>query len=56
MKPTMKKSDDYVARKIAEADASTEMLFGCVNSLGDTTPSAQDSIHNWLRNRIAITF
>lgn len=55
-KPSMKKSKEYMARKIAQANANTHLKFGCINSLGETTAEAQQLFHEWISQRLDITF
>ena len=54
LKPSMKKREEYMARKIAEANANKELKFGCINSLGDTTEEAQQIFHAWISKRLEI--
>jgi hypothetical protein len=55
LKPSMEKNEEYMARKIAEADANKELKFGCINSLGDTTSEAQQMFHDWISKRLNVT-
>ncbi|MBR4311955.1 MAG: Stealth CR1 domain-containing protein [Bacteroidaceae bacterium] len=54
-KPSAKKATDYMARKIAEADANKDLKFGCINSLGETTEEAQQMFHAWISKRLGVT-
>lgn len=54
-KPSLNKSAEYMARKIAEADANKNLKFGCINSLGETTEEAQRMFHTWITARLNIT-
>lgn len=54
-KPSTKKAANYMARKLAEADANDALMFGCINSLGETTEEAQKLFHAWITRRLDIT-
>lgn len=54
-KPSLKKSTEYMARKIAEADANKRLKFGCINSLGETSEEAQRMFQTWITTRLGIT-
>ena len=54
-KPSAKKTTDYMARKLAEAEANRNLKFGCINSLGETTEEAQRMFHSWITGRLDIT-
>lgn len=54
-KPSEKKAADYMARKLAEAEANSDLKFGCINSLGETTEEAQKMFHTWITGRLNIT-
>lgn len=53
-KPSAKKTTDYMARKLAEADANSNLKFGCINSLGETTVEAQQMFHSWISRKLEI--
>ena len=53
-KPSMGKREEYMARKIAEADANKKLKFGCINSLGETTEEAQKMFHTWMSERLNV--
>lgn len=55
LKPSSKRNDNYMARKLAEADANKRLVFGCINSLGETTEEAQKMFHSWIAGRLNIT-
>lgn len=54
-KPSVEKKGGYMARKIAEAEANKEILFGCINSLGETTLEEQEMFNEWATKRLGIT-
>lgn len=53
-KPSMEKREDYMARKIAEADGNEGLKFGCINSLGETTEEAQQIFHAWISKKLDV--
>lgn len=42
----------YMERKLREADSNPHLLFGCINSLGETTAEEQRLFHNWICRRL----
>lgn len=54
-KPSVEKKGGYMARKIAEADGNKALLFGCINSLGETTLEEQQMFNEWAQSRLNIT-
>ena len=54
LKPSMEKREEYMARKIAEAEAGKELKFGCINSLGETTDEAQQMFHAWISKKLDV--
>ncbi|MBR5103555.1 MAG: Stealth CR1 domain-containing protein [Bacteroidales bacterium] len=54
LKPSVDKAGGYMARKLAEADSNKEMIFGCVNSLGETTIEEQQMFHQWISKLLDI--
>ena len=46
----------YMERKLREADSNPNLLFGCVNSLGETTTEEQELFHHWICKRLSIEF
>lgn len=53
-KPSMEKREEYMARKIAEADTNKKLKFGCINSLGETTEEAQQMFHAWISQQLNV--
>lgn len=53
-KPSIKKTNNYMARKIAEADANKFLKFGCINSLGETTEEEQKMFKDWICRKLDI--
>lgn len=53
-KPSVEKTGGYMARKIAEADANKALLFGCINSLGETTEEEQQMFKDWITKKLNI--
>lgn len=53
-KPSIKKTNNYMARKIAEADANKCLKFGCINSLGETTEEEQKMFKDWICRKLDI--
>ena len=53
-KPSIKKTNNYMARKIAEADANKSLKFGCINSLGETTEEEQKMFKDWICRKLDI--
>lgn len=53
-KPSIKKKNNYMLRKIAEAEANKDIKFGCINSLGETTKEEQDTFHKWISKRLNV--
>lgn len=45
----------YMERKLQEANRNTQLLFGCINSLGETTPEEQQLFHKWICPRLNVT-
>lgn len=45
----------YMERKLREADATPTLLFGCINSLGETTDEEQRLFNEWICKRLNIT-
>ena len=54
-KPSLKKTNNYMARKIAEAESNKSLLFGCINSLGETTFEEQNLFKEWITKKLGIT-
>ena len=44
----------YMERKLREADGNPRLLFGCINSLGETTREEQELFHRWICKRLSI--
>jgi hypothetical protein len=44
----------YMERKLREADSNPRLLFGCINSLGETTREEQQMFHRWICKRLSI--
>lgn len=53
-KPSVTKTNDYMIRKIAEADANKDLKFGCINSLGETTTEEQHIFHEWISRKLNV--
>ena len=53
-KPSQKKTTQYMARKIAEAQNNKDIKFGCINSLGETTEDTQQMFQEWILKRLKI--
>lgn len=45
----------YMERKLREADSNPRLLFGCINSLGETTAQEQALFIEWIERRLGIT-
>ncbi len=45
----------YMARKIKEMETNDKLMFGCINSLGETTEAEQQLFHRWISNRLNVT-
>lgn len=54
LKPSAKRTDNYMARKIAEADANKTLKFGCINSLSETTVEEQEMFKQWITRKLGI--
>lgn len=54
-KPSAKRTDNYMARKIAEAEANKHLKFGCINSLSETTIEEQEMFKQWITKKLGIT-
>lgn len=54
IKPFSHKSG-YMERKLREADQNPHLLFGCINSLGETTPQEQELFCRWIERRLGVT-
>jgi len=55
-KPSVKRTNNYMARKIAEAEASRSLKFGCINSLSETTEEEQLMFKQWITRKLDVTF
>lgn len=44
----------YMERKLREADSNPHLLFGCINSLGETTETEQRMFEQWITNRLNV--
>ena len=53
LKPDMNKKG-YMARKIAEMQSNNKLIFGCINSLGETTAEEQVLFHQWICEHLNI--
>lgn len=53
-KPSVKKDNDYMKRKISEAESNKALKFGCINSLGETTREEQILFHDWICDRLGV--
>lgn len=53
LKPDVHKKG-YMARKIAEMQANNKLMFGCINSLSETTEEEQAMFHQWICKRLNI--
>lgn len=45
----------YMARKLAEMNSNNKLMFGCINSLGETTDDEQQMFHQWISKRLNVT-
>ena len=54
LKPSSKRADNYMARKLAEADANKRLTFGCINSLSETTVEEQEMFKQWITKKLGI--
>lgn len=54
LKPSAKRTDNYMARKIAEADANKTLKFGCINSLSETTAEEQEMFKQWITKKLGV--
>lgn len=45
----------YMERKLREGDKNPNLLFGCINSLGETTEQEQRLFDEWMTKRLGIT-
>lgn len=54
LKPSSKRTDNYMARKLAEADANKRLTFGCINSLSETTVEEQEMFKQWIVQKLDI--
>ncbi len=54
-KPSMEKREEYMARKIAEANTTPNLKFGCINSLGETTKETQTMFHQWISKKLNVS-
>lgn len=53
-KPSVKKKNNYMERKIAEAENNKKLKFGCINSLGETTEKEQIMFREWICQKLDI--
>lgn len=54
LKPSLKKKNGYMLRKLKEADANKGLKFGCINSLGETTAEEQQLFTDWITRKLDI--
>ncbi len=54
-KPSVEKKGGYMARKLREAESNPALLFGCINSLGETTLEEQEMFNRWITDKLNIT-
>lgn len=53
LKPRKDKTD-YMNRKLESAARNPHLLFGCINSLGETTQEEQLIFKSWIKNKLGI--
>lgn len=54
LKPSADKKG-YMERKLREADRNPHLLFGCINSLGETSEEEQALFHEWICKQLNVT-
>lgn len=53
LKPSKNKKG-YMERKLREAESNDRLLFGCINSLGETSRLEREMFHEWVCKRLDI--
>ena len=56
LKPSARKHEGYMERKLREADRNPQLLFGCINSLSEAPAEEQRLFHRWMCRRVGVEF
>ncbi|MBR2400538.1 MAG: Stealth CR1 domain-containing protein [Tidjanibacter sp.] len=56
LKPSARKPEGYMERKLREADRNPQLLFGCINSLSEAPAEEQQLFHRWMCRRVGVEF